>query len=60
MFTHVDILMYMHAHMDIHACLHMWIPWCIGWREDLVPESGGLLMSMVCMAMISGPVKHST
>ena len=36
------------------------IPWCRGWREDLEPGSGGLLISMVCIAIVSGPVKHST
>ena len=25
-----------------------------------VPESGGLLINIVCMAMMLGPVKHST
>ncbi len=38
----------------------MCVPWCMGCRELLEPGSGGLLMSMVCMAMMSGPVKHST
>ena len=36
------------------------VPWCMGWREVFCPVSGGLLISMVCMAMMSGPVKHST
>lgn len=40
------------------ASLH--IPWCSGWRDVLVPGSGGLLISMVCIAMTLGPVKPST
>ena len=34
--------------------------WWSGWREVSVPRSGGLLISIVCTARISGPVKHDT
>ena len=34
--------------------------WCIGCLEVFLPESGGLLMSIVCIARMSGPVKHCT
>ena len=36
------------------------IPWWRGWRLVLEPVSGGLLINIVCIAMMSGPVKHST
>ena len=43
-----------------HYSVRGTLPWCSGCLEDFDPGSGGLLMSMVCIAMMSGPVKHST
>jgi hypothetical protein len=34
--------------------------WWRGWREVKRPVSGGLLISIVCMARMFGPVKHET
>ena len=32
----------------------------VWYQTKILPGSGGLLISMVCMAMMFGPVKHST
>ena len=47
---------------QVYVTTLLWnsLPWWRGCLEDFDPGSGGLLMSMVCMAMMSGPVKHST
>jgi len=37
------------------------VTWVVGGGgERPLPASGGLLISMVCMAMMSSPTKHST
>ena len=43
--------------MEKNICNFIKLTWCIGCLEVFFPESGGLLINIVCIALISGPEK---
>ena len=43
--------------MEKNICNFIKLTWCIGCLEVFLPESGGLLINIVCIALISGPEK---